>query len=114
MKPSGSKGDVMRFLVAVLGIFLINCISASAGCKIDDAGVLDDSVLTGIVRGFESGSSFKKGDDVGIYLVEPCDVFIAWTFPYPKSCKVGSRITAKGYYDSDIGVMFLADTVTCH
>ncbi len=104
----------MRLIAALAGIMLMSAASAHAGCKIVKTGFLgSDSVLTGIIRGFEAGPPPKKGEDSGIYLQEPCDFVIQWTGPYPKACKVGGKITAKGFYDEDVKMMFLADSVSC-
>jgi hypothetical protein len=104
----------MRLIAAFVGMVLASAIPAHAGCKIVETGVAgSDSVLTGVIRGFEAGPPPKVGEDAGIYLEEPCEFVITWTGPYPKACKVGGKITAKGFYDPDIGIMFLADSVSC-
>jgi hypothetical protein len=104
----------MRWLAAFIGFLLVGGVSAQAGCKIVETGVLgEDSVLTGTIRGFEDGGPYKPGEEVGIYLTNPCDFVIAWKIPYPKSCKVGSKVTARGFYDPDIKTIFLADSVKC-
>ena len=104
----------MRLMAAFVGTMLMSAAPVHAGCKIIKTGLLgSDSVLTGVIRGFEAGPPPKEGEDTGIYLEEPCELVIAWTGRYPKACKVGGKITAKGFYDPDVKFMFLADSVSC-
>jgi hypothetical protein len=104
----------MRLIAVFFAIVLMSAAPVHAGCKIVKTGVAgSDSVLTGVIRGFEAGPPPKEGDDTGIYLEEPCEFVITWKAPYPKACKVGRKITAKGFYDPDIGIMFLAESISC-
>lgn len=104
----------MRSILIFVGIFLIMSVPAdAAGCKVKTGFMGLDSVLSGTISGFEVGEGELKGD-TAIYFDMPCDFFIVWEKPLPKACKKGRKIVAKGFYNTEVKFMFLADSISCH
>jgi hypothetical protein len=103
----------MRLIAVFVGITLMGAASAHAGCKIARIGSGGNMVLTGIISGFEAGPRPKKGQDAEIYLRDCDDLSIVWNGPYPKTCKVGGKITAKSTPYDENSMWFFANSITC-